>query len=76
MTNTTQWFAFRAYNSQTIYGFGSDDEASQYADHLNANREVNLYAPYSLSEAEATELKLEDNTEAFNLDDALQGIEE
>lgn len=30
------WFAFRAYQSETVYGFGSVQEATEYARVLNA----------------------------------------
>jgi hypothetical protein len=67
------WYAFKAYNSQTQYGYGTATEADQYADLLNRNREINVYAPHKLDDAEAAELKLEGNTDAFNLSDALNG---
>lgn len=66
------WFAFRAYNTQTEYGFGSDNEAERYCDHLNAAREVNVYAAHELSADEAAELDLDNR--GFNLDDALAEI--
>lgn len=68
-----KWFAFRAYNSQALYGFGTDEEAKAYgALVLNADREINVYGAYPLTDEEAAELRLTDNTEAFNLDEALQ----
>ena len=71
MTDTQHWFAFRAYNSQAIYGYGTHDEAWAYREILNTNRTVNMFDWVELSDNEATELKLEENTEAFNLDDEL-----
>lgn len=76
MTNTTQWFAFQAYNSQTTYGYGTADEADKYAAHLNANREINVYAAHPVTTEEAVDLRLEDNTEAFVIADALDAIED
>ena len=32
------WYAFRAYNAQTHYGYGTAQEAERYADKLNAGR--------------------------------------
>lgn len=64
------WYAFRAHNSQTLYGFGTRSEADEYCDVLNERREINVYGAYELTGAEADELNLEDNTEAFNLEDA------
>ncbi len=66
------WFAFRAYNSQALYGFGTPDEAECYADFLNSDRDINVYSAYALSTDEAAEHRLENNTEAFNIDDALR----
>jgi hypothetical protein len=40
------WYAFKAYNAQTRHGYGTAQEADAYADHLNANRTINLFAPY------------------------------
>jgi hypothetical protein len=70
------WFAFRAYNTQTLYGFGTEKEAGMYADHLNSSREINVYAPYSLASDEVAALGLEDNSEAFNIGDSLMEIED
>ncbi len=73
MTNTTEnWFAFRAHNSQTLYGFGTAGEAGQYADAINGEKEINLYAPYALTTDESVELDLENNSEAFSLEDELR----
>lgn len=70
-----KWFAFRSYNSQTIYGFGTDQDADRYIDTLNTGREINVYGAYALGEDEAGELGLDDNTDALNLDDALAEID-
>lgn len=67
------WYKFVAYNTQTLYGYGTAEEADQFSDQLNASRVINHYAAHALDEATATELKLEDNTEAFNIGDELQG---
>ena len=37
-------FKFSAYNSQMQYGWGDETEADTYADHLNRNREINVYS--------------------------------
>lgn len=69
---TEQWFAFRAYNSQTLYGFGTSEEAECYADALSASKEINLYGAYPLTADEAKELKLESRDDAINLEDELR----
>lgn len=71
MNNTQHWFAFRAYNSQAIYGYGTAEEAEEYCDALNRDRDINVYGAYPLDDSEAAELRLDENTEAFNLDDEL-----
>jgi hypothetical protein len=38
-----QWFAFRALNSQTLYGFGTDQQADKFTDHLNQRRKTDVY---------------------------------
>ena len=71
-----KWFAFRAYNSQEQYGFGTDDEANRYADVvLNKGKEINLYAPYEISNEEADEKGLDEMGGGFNIADALAEIE-
>jgi len=69
---TENWFAFRAHNSQTLYGFGTAGEADLYADAINGGKEINRYAPYALTTEAAAELDLENNSEAFGLDDELR----
>lgn len=69
------WFAFRAYNTQTLYGFGTAEEADKFEDILNADREINVYSAHPLSLEEATELKLEGpnaRNDGLNLDDELR----
>ena len=47
------WYEFRASNSQTHYGFGSETQAKAYADKLNASREINCYAHIYLAADDA-----------------------
>jgi hypothetical protein len=68
---TKKWYAFRIYNTGTLYGFGTEDEAGEYCDILNQNREINVYTAHEVTESESSELHLEENTEAFNLDDEI-----
>lgn len=63
-----KWFEFTAYNSQTLYGFGTDAEASKYCDIINRHREVNVYGYRELSEGEAAGLESGDDTDGFRLD--------
>lgn len=47
---TERWFAFKAYNTQTLYGFGTEAEADEYCDHLNEARSINHYAAVPLAD--------------------------
>jgi hypothetical protein len=69
------WFAFRAYNAQTRYGFGTITEAERYADHLNTHVETNHFAPRVLMPDEITDLKLESGDLGFSLSIALTDSE-
>lgn len=73
---TDRWFAFRAYNSQTLFGYGTEEEADLYADFLNTSRTYNVYGAYPVSADEDDAENLERNTDAFNLADELQSIAE
>ncbi len=62
-------YAFTANNRETQYGYGTEDEARQYLDFLNKDREINLY------EMEVSGLTEEQaDTLAFNLRDGLNDI--
>lgn len=36
-------YEFAAYNTETIYGYGTEAEATQYLEWLNQGKEINLY---------------------------------
>src|SRR5687768_14100213 len=59
-----KWFAFRAYNSETQYGYGTTEDADRYSDLLNTGREVDLFSAYELTDEEAAELGLKDREDA------------
>jgi hypothetical protein len=57
-------YAFTAYNTETQYGYGTENEAQQYLNFLNQDREINLY------EMEVSDLTDEQADRlAFNLRD-------
>jgi hypothetical protein len=59
-------YTFTAYNTETQYGYGTENEAQQYLSFLNRDREINLY------EMEISGLTDEQaDTLAFNLRDSL-----
>lgn len=53
-------YEFTAYNTKTVYGYGSEDEAGLYLGWLNRDREINLYemAKSSISQDEADTLAI------------------
>ena len=66
-------YKFTAYNSQTLYGWGSDAEADAYCDHLNRNREINVYSWAVITDADEIALR-DDGETGVNLADELQAI--
>ena len=67
------WYAFKAYNSQTRYGYGVPAEADAYCDYLNRGHEINHYAATLLSEDEVKALDLGgNNEEGMDLSDELE----
>ncbi len=65
------WYEFTAYNSQALYGYGTADEAGAYCAILNRDREVNVYGYQTLNNESAARLDDGDDTDGFNLSDAL-----
>jgi len=68
-----RWWALRAYNSETQYGYGTEAEAEAWADVLNRGREINLYAPEPVEDAEMCR-RLDDGQGGVNLADELAGV--
>lgn len=63
-------YAFKALYSGTIYGYGTEAEASQYLEWLNQKRETNLYG-MSLSDLTSEQA----DTMAINLLDFLKDMD-
>jgi hypothetical protein len=63
------WFAFTAFNTETLYGWGDAAEAEQMAAILNQGREVNLYYPEEVTDPELL-ARFNDST-GFNMADEL-----
>jgi hypothetical protein len=63
-------YEFSAYNSEKLYGYGSQSDAQLYLKWLNKNREINQYemAASSLTDEDA-------NTLAFNLRENLADLD-
>jgi hypothetical protein len=71
-----QLFEFRAYNTQAMYGWGDADEADQYCDFLNRNREVNAYSVTEITDTDEIDRhdrhdRHDSNADGVNLADAL-----
>ena len=62
-------YAFTAYNTETQYGYGTEDEALKYCKFLNRDRENNCYQVY---ESDLTDEQAD--TLAFNLRDCLNDL--
>jgi hypothetical protein len=63
-------YEFSAFNTQSIYGFGTESEAAQCLEWLNKDREINLFemAVSSLTDEQA-------DTLAINLRDNLLDLD-
>ena len=66
-----QLFKFSAYNTQAMYGWGDAAEADAYCDHLNRDREINVYSYTEITDED--EIAKRDG-DGVNLQDALQEI--
>lgn len=71
-----KWFKFTAYNSQAVYGIGTEAEADKYCDILNSKREINVYSWRELDGEAAKRLDSGDDTDGFRLDVALDACAE
>ena len=63
--NKMKWYAFKAYNTSTMYGYGTFREARLYQNYLNANREINQYTLITVKDPSTI------NGIEFNLNDEL-----
>jgi hypothetical protein len=67
-------YEFSAYNTETIYGYGTESEAATYLEWLNSGRERNQYemAVSSLTDDQADTLaiNLRENLADLDLIDA------
>jgi hypothetical protein len=63
-------YEFSAHNSETVYGFGTEEEAAQYLEWLNQDKEIDLY---EMCVSELTDDEAE--TLAVNLLDCLKDLD-
>ena len=57
----TSFFKIDAYNTQALYGWGSEENADRYTDWLNRNREINVYSAQAIPEGEWAEYEGRDD---------------
>ncbi len=75
--NAEKWFAFTAYNSQALYGFGTQAEADRYCDIINASRDINVYGAEEVEDADrVAALDSGDDQSGFTILDEIQAAEE
>lgn len=68
-----QLFKFSAFNSQALFGWGDEAEAEAYCDHLNRDREINVYSFEEITDADEIERR-DDGETGVNLGDTLSAI--
>jgi hypothetical protein len=63
-------YEFTAYNTERVYGYGTEDEAALYLRWLNRDRQINVYemSPSELTDEQA-------DTLAFNLREAINDLD-
>jgi hypothetical protein len=61
------FFKITAYNTQSLYFWGNEEQCDRYTDWLNRDREINMYSFTSIPESEWTEYE--------DRDDVLSGEE-
>ena len=61
------WYAFRAFDEKTQYGFGTASEAARYLNQLNFDRELNSFSSDKLTRHQVVALKLDDGGVGFSL---------
>lgn len=73
---TERWYSIAAWNSQTMYGFGTPQAAEAYVDLLNTNRMINLYHADEMPTHDCAGLDSGDDDSGFALDLAIDTIRE
>lgn len=72
------WWKFAAYNTQSMYGYGSDTEANAYCEYLNRGKDINHRSAEYLADddddAQRLSGVLDIASEGVNLDEALAAI--
>lgn len=67
-------YEFSAYNTESIYGYGTESEATQYLAWLNRDREVNLFevgeSSLTMEQADTLAINLLENLQDLDLIDA------
>ena len=72
----TSFYKITAYNTQALYFWGSEADASRYVDWLNRDRDINVYSARSIPEAEWAEYEGRNDVlsgEEYGWDDFMAG---
>ena len=65
------WYRFHAFNRNSLYGWGSAEEADKFCDKLNEGRALGIYAAEIVSNYDVMGLGLVEGPESFNIADEL-----
>lgn len=78
-TKMRRWWKFGGSNLQAVYGWGTREQAEEYAHYLNRSRDINHYYadPLSEDDDEATKQAgcVDIKAEGVDLDDEISALE-
>ena len=66
------WYEFWANNRESLYGYGTSNEAEKYCEFLNQDREIHLFYVDECPQEKCD--RLAERTDTFNLADTLAQI--
>lgn len=69
MRNKECWWIFKSYNTDSLYGFGTEFDAKRYVDMLNKNTIYNCWDYYSADDNMTKKLNANPQS-GFSLSDA------
>ena len=75
----TSFYKIEAFNTAALYFWGTEEDVDRYVDHLNRNREINVYGYRAIPEDQWEEYEGRDdvmNGEEAGWDDFIVDAEE
>jgi len=69
------WFKFSAYNTESQFGYGTQEEAIEYLEYLNEDREINQFQYETIRDQDSIN-NLNNSPIGFLLQDQLECVEE